>query len=324
MEDTAIGAKKFRDQGAVLLAQSDGCSVWQFRNETGDGTMTAYEVFPGAMLSFNDFHMEYYESSYVADRRLLAIDHCREGRMEYAADDNRIAYTAAGDMKLDLRRAHTGTFVFPSCHYHGLTVVLDLDVVRKSLPEEIRDFPASPEKMVERWQLGRYPRVVHGAEQMEHVFGEMYRVPETIRIPFFKIKILELLLDLYAMEIPQTETERPYFYRSQVEKAKAIKRFLVEHVSENFTQETLSVQFDFPMTQMKACFRSVYGEAIGTWLTHYRMNLAAEMLLGDRKAGIAEIGCRVGYDNAGKFTAAFKKMMQMTPTEYRRERGMNP
>ena len=76
--------------------------------------------------------------------------------MEYAADDNRIAYTAAGDMKLDLRRAHTGTFVFPSCHYHGLTVVLDLDVVRKSLPEEIRDFPASPEKMVERWQLGRF------------------------------------------------------------------------------------------------------------------------------------------------------------------------
>ena len=96
--------KKFTDQGAVLLARSDGCAVWQFRNETGDGTMTVYEVFPGVMLSFNDFHMEYYESSYVADRRLLAIDHCREGRMEYAVGDSLIAYIAAGDMKLDMRK----------------------------------------------------------------------------------------------------------------------------------------------------------------------------------------------------------------------------
>ena len=50
--------KLFEHQGAILLAQSDGCAVWQFRNETGDGTMTTYEIFSGVM---------------------LAIDHCREG-----------------------------------------------------------------------------------------------------------------------------------------------------------------------------------------------------------------------------------------------------
>ena len=36
--------------------------------------------------------------------------------------------------------------------------------------------------------------------QMEHIFGEMYRVPEKIRIPYFKVKILELLLYLVADE----------------------------------------------------------------------------------------------------------------------------
>lgn len=78
-----------------MLAQSDGCAVWQFRNETGDGTMTTYEIFSGVMLAFNDFHMERYECDFVADRRMLAIDHCREGRMEYAASDNLVAYAAA-------------------------------------------------------------------------------------------------------------------------------------------------------------------------------------------------------------------------------------
>lgn len=47
-------SKTFETEGASLLAQSDGCAVWQFRNATGDGTMTTYDVFPGVMLCFND------------------------------------------------------------------------------------------------------------------------------------------------------------------------------------------------------------------------------------------------------------------------------
>lgn len=197
-----MDTESLRKQGAVLLAQSGGCAVWQFCNEAGEGTMTTYEVFPGVMLGFNDFHMEYFESRYVADRRLLAIDHCREGRMEYSPGNDRLAYTAAGDMKLDLRQQHTGTFVFPSHHYHGLTVAFDRDIVQRSLPQEVRDFPVTPETVIARWELGACPRVVHGAEAMERIFGELYRVPEQIRIPYFKVKILELLLCLDAMPIP--------------------------------------------------------------------------------------------------------------------------
>ena len=314
---------EFEQQGAILLAQSDGCAVWQFRNETGDGTMTTYEVFPGVVLSFNDFHMERFESSYVADRRLFAIDHCREGRMEYSPGSNMLAYTAAGDMKLDLRLQHTGTFIFPSHHYHGLTIAFDRDLVRESLPLEVRDFPATPESIITRWALGTYPRVVHGAAEIEHIFSELYRVPETIRIPYFKVKILELLLYLDAMTIPSGETAPAYFYKSQVETVKAIQAFLTAHIAENYTQEELSRRFDIALTPMKSCFRSVYGAAIGTWLTAYRMNLAAELLIRQPDLSIAEIGGRVGYDNAGKFTQAFKRVMKLTPSEYRKERGFS-
>ena len=101
--------KLFEHQGAILLAQSDGCAVWQFRNKTGDGTMTTYEIFSGVMPAFDDFHMERYECNFAADRRMLAIDNCREGRMEYAASDNLVAYTAAGDMQ-KLRNFCCGAF----------------------------------------------------------------------------------------------------------------------------------------------------------------------------------------------------------------------
>lgn len=315
--------KALENEGAVLLAHSDGCSVWQLSNETGEGTMTAYEVFPGVMLSFNDFHMENYHSGFVTDSRILAIDHCREGQMEYVAGSGMVGYMTSGDMKLDRRLQHTGEFVFPSCHYHGLTVAFDLDIIGQSLSDEVKDFPVRPEEIITRFSLTEYPRMLHGMAEAEHIFAELYRVPAKIRIPYFKVKILELLLYLDAMTVPKDDEVHPYFYRTQAEKVKAIRRFLTEHISENFTQEELSKRFDIPMTAMKTCFRSVYGEAIGTWLTGYRMNRAAELLLSDRDIGIAEVGSLVGYENAGKFTEAFKRVMKLTPSEYRRERGMS-
>ena len=36
-----------------------------------------------------------------------------------------------------------------------------------------------------------------------------------------------------------------------------------------------------------------------------------------------EVGGKVGYDNAGKFTEAFKRIMKLTPSEYRKERGIS-
>ena len=86
--------------------------------------------------------------------------------MEYAAGENAVAYTGAGDMKLDLRRQHAGVFRFPSSHYHGLTVAFDLETLSSSLSEQVRDFPVMPEQIITRWQLGDYPRVVHGADVM--------------------------------------------------------------------------------------------------------------------------------------------------------------
>lgn len=243
--------------------------------------------------------------------------------MEYAAGENTVAYTGAGDMKLDLRLRHTGVFRFPSSHYHGLTVAFDLETAYVSLPEQVRDFPVTPEHILTRWQLGDYPRVVHSADVMEHIFGEMYRVPEKIRIPYFRVKILEMLLYLDTISIPEEDAQQPYFYRTQVEKVQAIRDFLVEHLSENYTQEELSQRFDLPLTAMKTCFRSAYGVSMGAWLTDHRMSRAAELLLKDSRTSIAEIGGIVGYDSASKFAAAFKKNMKLTPSEYRKERGIH-
>ena len=70
---------------------------------------------------------------------------------------------------------------------------------------------------------------------------------------------------------------------------------------------------------MKQCFKSVYGMPIGAWMLQYRMNYAAEQLHSDTQISIADLAGGLGYDSQSKFAMAFRKVMGMSPTEYRRQ-----
>jgi len=145
----------------------------------------------------------------------------------------------------------------------------------------------------------------------------LYDLPEQIRIPYLKIKILEMLLFLSAQEIPENGGERPYFYKTQVEKVKAIKEFLTEDITRHYTLEQLSERFNVPLTSMKLCFKGVYGTSVYAYMKDYRMNAAA-LMLRQSDVNIIDIANRAGYDNASKFSAAFKSVMGMTPAAYRK------
>lgn len=311
----------FYCSGARELVAGDGCSAWQFSNETGEGTITIYRVFPGVMLAYNDFHMRYYDSDFRPEREVFCIDHCREGRLEYPAACDAYGYVEAGDLKLDRRLKHTGHFEMPLCHYHGAMISFDMEEACRSLPLEIRDFPVSLQKLQKKFCSGVYPAVIHGNEQIEHIFSELYAVPEKIKRPYFKIKILELLLYLEALELAKDPGEKPYFYKTQVEKTKAVERFLELHMDEHYTQEELAARFDIPLTSLKQCFKSVFGSSIGQYLLKLRMNQAAVLLKTNRDMNVSEIAGRVGYDSPSKFAIAFRKVMGMSPTEYRSRRN---
>ena len=94
----------------------------------------------------------------------------------------------------------------------------------------------------------------------------------------------------------------------------------MEHLAEHFTQAELSQRFEIPLTPMKRCFKAIYGNTIGGWLLQYRMNQAAVMLQQQRKLSITEIAGKVGYDSPSKFSIAFRRVMGLSPTEYRSRR----
>ena len=282
------------------LIESDDCKVMRLSDNSGEGMMTLYHVFPGVFLMYNDFHMKECVSGFQTDMDLLCIDHCREGRIEQEVGQNAFSYLEAGDLRVDRRIHHSGKVEFPLCHYHGISIGFHLYELQK------------------KYCSDRTPYVIPGEPAIEHIFSELYNVPIKIKKDYFKIKVLELLLYLDALELSGHTEERPYFYKGQIEKIKAIQTLLTQDLTQNYTLEELSERFDIALTPMKNCFKSVYGSPIFTYMRNYRMNYAASLLRSDKTLKVAEIAGLVGYDSPSKFTAAFHQTMGKTPLEYRK------
>lgn len=310
------------DMGENLeeVVETEDCKVLRMKDPSGDGLMTIYRVFEGVYLMYNDFHMSHCYSRFNSTARIFCIDHCREGRIEHRTNTDMHYYMEAGDLRLDRRGHHNGDMYFPVSHYHGITVGFFLDyaekTVREAMPGVSVDLAALADKFCGKdsiYILRKYPSI-------EHIFSELYNVPAKIRMDYFKIKVMELLVFLRALELSEHKDERPYFYSGQIEKIKAVHKLLTENLAENYTAEELAKQFELSVAALKTGFKGVYGSPIYTYIRTYKMNVAASMLVTDRKKRIIEIASGVGYDNPSKFAAAFKKNFGMTPAEYRNNR----
>ena len=302
------------------VVETEDCKVLRMNDPSGDGLMTIYRVFDGVYLMYNDFHMSHCYSRFNSSSRIFCIDHCREGRIEHRTDKDIRYYMEHGDLRMDRRVHHSGDMYFPVSHYHGITVGFFLDhaeqSVREAMPGVSFDLSALADKFCGKdsiYILRKHPSI-------EHIFSELYNVPARIRMDYFKIKVMELLVFLRALELSEYKDERPYFYSSQTEKIKAVHKLLTDDLTRNYTTEELAKQFDLSTATLKNGFKGVYGSPIYTYIRNYKMNVAASMLVTDRKKRIIEIASAVGYDNPSKFAAAFKEIFDTTPAEYRNDR----
>lgn len=94
--------------------------------------------------------------------------------------------------------------------------------------------------------------------------------------------------------------------------------FLMEHFNEHYTIDDLSERFEISPTNMKKCFKEVYGNSIYAYMKLYRLQVA-EKLLRESSLTIGEIAMQVGYLNPNKFTTAFCNEYGISPTLYRKK-----
>lgn len=300
-----------------MIKKDEDCTIYEMKDSTGEGTMTCYKVFPGIDLLYNDFHMQRCCSEFRPQVEMIGIDHCREGRIEWEFQNSSYMYLKAGDLQINSKDNHATGFSFPLSHYHGITIAIYMDEALKTLSTIFDGFVIDSYALRKKFCPDKNPFIMRATDSIQHIFSELYTVPEQIRKEYFKIKVLELLLFLSVIDVSLIDEERPYFPRKQVEIIKTVMSYITQNMDKHFTLQDLSKKFNIPLTALKLCFKGVYGTSINAYLRAYRMN-AASLLLRQSNDSIVSIAGQVGYANASKFAAAFRAIMGTSPQEHRK------
>jgi len=298
--------------------QEDGGMVFHVKNGDGEIKMTCYSVFPGIDLIYNDIHARESLTDITGNHRnLLEIDHCRDGRMECRVDGDSF-YLAPGDISVHRLGIAAREEVFPTCHYHGITIQIDLDHSPQCLSCFLEDVDVQPAAIAKKYlPEGHNYYTLRQLPSIEHIFSELYALPNTVQKGYFKVKILELFLFLSGLERSELVSESRGLSERQVILAKNICSYLTEHIEQRITVSELADQFGISASQIKSCFSGVYGTSVHTYMRGQRMRSAAKLLRSTDRT-VLDIAGQFGYDNGSKFANAFRSVMGVTPAQYRK------
>lgn len=302
----------------VIPKDNDGyCTVYKMDCTDGLGLMTVYQVYPGIQLIYNDFEATRCEWQGSHDKDILEINHCREGREGSRLLSGSCLYLGEGDLSIHTMDNCAPEMTFPLKHYRGISVVINLKTVADNIPEILAESGIDILEFKEKFCANDGCFIMRAKDEIEHIFSELYSVPDRLQKPYFRLKVQELLLFLSMVDVSK-EQQREQYTAPQVEVVKAIHKKLISDLQERPTIEELSKEFLINTATLKNTFKGIYGQPIGTYMKEYRIRQAA-VLLRQTQATIAEIANQVGYENQSKFANAFRDIMMIAPAEYRKQ-----
>lgn len=299
------------------VEHGESFSIYRSQDSTGDGEITVYPVFSGIELVYYDVHMQSCDIDLAKGREMLIITHCQEGRIEFEYKNGEYLYLASGDLSIQKNTENIRHRYCPLSHYHGVSVAIDMNRVPRCFSCILDDVFVSPEELEMKFCSEKPYSIMRENISIEHIFSELYSVPENIRKGYHKVKVLELLLFLSGLDYKGESEERRYFSRSQVTAAKEAKKYMLAHLDEHITITELADMLGISSTSLKICFKGVYGDTINGYITNCKMQKAASLLKNTDKS-VLEIAGIVGYNNGSKFAGAFRRVMNKSPNEYRK------
>lgn len=283
---------------------------------SGKGEMHHFELFPGIECSHTQFFSKEITLEHEPLSNVLEINHCRKGSIGWDMRDGMSVYLGPGDLDIHtMDCCSVSTMSLPLGYYEGITVAIDIEHL------ELETIPFLSEAGIDMHTLLRKlcpdgkPLALPASIEISHIFDPWYQVTDRLRLPHYKLKVLELILFLEEL-IPAKEKQLGQYYSKQVELIKEIHQLLIDNLQQRYTIEELSRKYLINTTTLKSVFKAVYSQPIGAYMKEYRIRRAMN-LLRDTDKSIAEIALQVGYESQGNFTEAFKTLVHLSPSEYR-------
>ena len=284
----------------------------------GKGVTEIFSIFPGIEVSLNRFYAKRLRFHHIPLKSIMQLNHCRQGRLGWEMKAGLNIYLGAGDLSIHmLDSCAESEMNLPLGFYEGIAVSADMEKLAEVPPEILETAGINSRRLAEKFCKDGRIAAVPANHKISCIFDGMYNLPKEMCIPYFKLKVQELMLFLWMMETSKEQELNSYF-SEQVEIIKEIHEQLTSNLDRRFTIEELAKQHLINTSSLKAVFKAVYGLPIASYMKEYRIRQAADRLRNSNDS-IAEIAAFVGYESQSKFTKAFKEVMQILPTAYRKQ-----
>lgn len=280
------------------------------------GKMETYSIFPGIILSYIDMNIENMENVFLEDNissKMLEINHCSAGRYAYQVGNDKIIYFEKGDLCISISDVTKAVSDFPLGYYKGLEIFMDIEVANEFIKQYLPDFDI----------IGFYEKLkktdgyvlIRANERIDHVIGELYEVDERIKLDYFRLKCIELLLFFSITDFK--DDNKLSLSKKQAKIVENVKNDLISDLESPITIDELASKYNISKTSLKNCFKEVYGKPIFKWRKEYKLDYACKLIEKDDLT-ISEISKIVGYSSPSKFTQAFKDYIGCTPSQYKK------
>lgn len=305
----------FGEDVKVSKSESD-YTTYKYVDCGGLGIMKTYHVFPGIQLVFNDFKMKSCFRKVKTHDEIISINYCLKGRYECRFNNDLFGYIGQGDMAVNSLENNVIASAFPTNEYMGITVLFHKVLVKENMKSEFEKYSIDFRKVLNKISNNKFI-IMRANKHALHIFEELYSAYNinSLRNGYFKLKVLELMLFLCIDEDIIVDERRKTYPKEQIEIIKHIKRHLEESPSKHITIEELAREHGIAKTTLKTCFKDIYGISPYAYIKDYRMKMGAKMLQ-EREKNVTEIAMILGYQNASKFSRAFKDVFKYSPKEY--------
>lgn len=311
---------RFFPSEAKRTSNSGPTTVYRMEFPDGYGTMTAHTVFPGVSLIFNDFHTTGGFPNEDRCPGFIEINHCRAGRFDCRMIDGRVLWLGPGDFAVsDMGRPPLESH-FSKGLYQGISLVLEPKTAERSLSIILGDEVPRLTDLFSSLLSARSFLLLRSESKIQHIFSELYQAPPNSALTYYKLKTAELMLFLHDRQGSLQRAGLSYYEHDRRQRTQEMGERLTEDLHRRVSIETLAKEYEIGSTTVKQRFRQLYGEPPYAYLRRRRMEEAA-FLLTTTDQPITQIASAVGYQNASKFSAAFRSIYGLTPREYKKRAG---
>lgn len=301
-------------QGRALFRatrRQQRCLTLELKDDLG--TFLLMEPLEGMVLSRYEGRTEGFALDTVGIGEGLKLNYCTAGRLEVALRDERFLYLAPGDLSAETSTALR--FSFPCGFYQGLELFFPLAFLAHP-PRFLAEAGIDMADVLASACPARMPNWVRPAtEAAANVLGALDEAPSDQWPARERLLVAQLLLIVASEGAPLNEGKRAIYTKAQVAIAQRTCEALCADLACRRSIESIARELGVKPTVCKNLFKGVYGQSVSDFMAARRMDAACKQLAGGRT--VADTARAVGYVHPGKFAAAFKARIGMTPRDWR-------